>query len=84
MNVKDLREAFADYPDDANVEIGKFLALDTENIPPKDAYEVRLDFPIIGIAHDEKSGDILFVVGGGGEKELSWLLKFSKNVRKIS
>lgn len=62
MKVKDLIAELQRLPPEAPVELSRLLAIDTENAD--DAYEMRLDLPIIGIAHavDEKEADVLLVV----------------------
>jgi hypothetical protein len=63
MKIKQLKDSIAKLPDDANVELGKILAIDTlKERGERDAYEVVLDLPIIGIAHEEASNEARFVV----------------------
>lgn len=79
MKVKDLKEALSEHPDDARVELGKLIAVGMPGSNEAgESYELMLDLPIIGLAHDEKGGDLRLVVEAG-----PWLLKFGK-VRKLS
>lgn len=73
MTKKELIAALAEYPDDAVVELGKFLAVDGE-----EAFEVRLDFPIAGLGYNDK--ELIFVVATKGDSK-PWLLKFGKVTR---
>lgn len=59
MKAKELIEQLQGMPAEATVELGKVLSIDRLN---DEGYTVRLDFPIIGLAHDEKTGDIVLVV----------------------
>lgn len=58
MKIKDLIKDLQGLPQDATIELGKLLAIDKAN----EAYDFRLDLPIIGIAYNEESKDALLVV----------------------
>lgn len=72
MTKAELIEALAEYPDDATLELGKFIALDPAD---EQLYEVRLDYPVAGIAY--KEGEIVLAVIAEGDSK-PWLLKFGK------
>jgi hypothetical protein len=59
MKVKDLIEDLQKLPQDATIELGKLMALDVEQ---DEAYNFRLDLPIIGIAVSDDHKDALLVV----------------------
>lgn len=61
MKVKDLIEELQRLPQESSVELSRLFAVDTENV---DTYELRMDMPIIGIAHnlDDPKADVLLVV----------------------
>ena len=58
MTNKDLIEQLQSFPADAKVELGKVISIERLN---DEGYTVRLDFPIIGLAQDEKSGELILV-----------------------
>ncbi len=58
VKIKDLIEDLKKLPDDATIELGRLLAVDTQN----EAYDFRLDLPIIGTACSEDGKDVLLVV----------------------
>lgn len=66
MKNKALRDALAEFPDDANVELGKFIAVvQSDEHPPAakgDTFELILDFPILGLAHSDADNDLRLVV----------------------
>lgn len=74
MKVKDLKEVIKDLPDEASVELGKFIAISTVS---KEAYTIRCDYPIIGIAQRDDE-EICFIVGCNTPKDFIWLQKFGK------
>lgn len=59
MNKKDLLEYLDDVPDDANIELSALLAVLEECGGP---WEIILDQPIAGVAYNEDSNEIRFVV----------------------
>lgn len=64
MTNKELQAALRDFPDDLSVEVARVVAADLEN----DGLEqVRLDFPIIGLA-ESPDGDLVFVIGSAGAR----------------
>lgn len=80
MKNKDLQAALAEYPDDANVELARLIAIvQSGEHPPAakgDTFELVLDFPIIGLANNG-DGDLRLVVEAAPE-----LMKFGK-LRRI-
>jgi len=61
MKVSDLRDELKNYPDDASIELGKLIAIGRPG-EHEGEFEVILDFPIIGIAHNEKENEIRLIV----------------------
>ena len=57
MKIKHLIEELGHFPPDAPVELTKIISAENDG----EAYEIRLDFPIIGLAQ-APDGDVLFVV----------------------
>lgn len=61
MKVKELIQTLSEYPGEASVELGRLIAIKTED--GKDsAYDVILDFPIIGIAYHDQDNDVRLLV----------------------
>ena len=67
MKLKDLKKALSKFPPNTSVELTKVISVDRDK---KEGYLLRLDFPIIGLAHDEKGGDLLLVVEMDKETEM--------------
>lgn len=67
MKVRDAIEALREYPGDAEFELGKLLAISPEK--PDEAgeeqFEVVLDLPIIGFAHNEVTKHVRLIVEAG-------------------
>jgi hypothetical protein len=66
MTNKELQESLAEYDDDLKVEVTRVIAADLEVEGDPDLYQVRLDWPIVGLA-DKGDGDLLFVINSGGK-----------------
>jgi hypothetical protein len=58
MKIKNLIEELQKLPEGATIELGRLLAIDTKD----EAYDFRLDLPIIGVACSEDGKDALLVV----------------------
>jgi hypothetical protein len=75
MKVKDLIEALKEYPKDASVELSTLLGADLSS-EDQAIYEVFLDYPIIGLAYNDKDNDVRLVVSHSPEDK--WLKRFGK------
>lgn len=71
MKVKHLIAQLQELPPDASIELTRVLAVDKKL---GDAYELRLDFPIIGIATSKDDQDALLLV----EYDARYLHRFGK------
>ena len=60
MNIKTLKEYLQDVPDDFQVCLSNAVAFGEK----EEAYEVILDFPIVGIAVNEEDSELRFIVSG--------------------
>lgn len=58
MEVQDLIEQLKTFPANSKIELGKVISISKLN---DEGYTVRLDFPIIGLAQDEKNGEVILV-----------------------
>lgn len=85
MIAKDLKDLLAGVPDDYKLEVGKMVALDLGDVGDEapDAFKMRLDFPLIGVAVGEKDKSLTFIVGGHGAESMAWLVKFG-DVEKVN
>jgi hypothetical protein len=77
VNVKTLRDKLAEVPDDYEVEIGRFMAMDIASEHGQ-LYQIKLDFPMTGIAVCHEGKELAFITSGDGAEELCWLLKFGE------
>ena len=74
MKVKDLIQHLQELPEDYSVELSKVLTLDDKN----DAFEITLDFPIVGLAINDEAKDCNLVVSH--DKTLA---HFAKSIKKL-
>jgi len=73
MKVKELIKALKEYPQNAIIELSTVMGFDVKK---EDGYEVVLDLPIIGIAHNEGENDVRLVVAASQKDP--WVAKFGK------
>ena len=81
MKKKDLIEILKDFPDDSELELGKFFTVPNQEFfegKDNDVYEVRLDLPIVGVMYGENDTSITFIVKSESNIEKGYLRKFGK------
>jgi hypothetical protein len=77
MTKKEFIEALSssDYPDNAHVELSRLIAVDLKD-ENSEAYDVLLDFPIIGLAYNPECNDLRLVLEC--PTDMKWLKKFGE------
>jgi len=81
MKVKTLIEYLSDLPENDDVCLSKLFLVDNKD-DKEDCYEVRLDMPVVGIAHDDKSKDCIFMIVNFKE-ELDWYKENLGQFKKV-
>lgn len=67
MKVKHLIEALKNEPEDMEIVLSKFFAINTKDKEDGDLYECIMDFPIVGLAANPDDNEIRLVVDGDDE-----------------